>query len=236
MSATIGKKKKVQKKKSESVEDPNIKNVEVKVDSSSFFLEPKNEKSDTEDTYEDELVEDENSNNENSNNENSNNENSDNENSDNENLEENKEENVSSTPSEEENNSDVEQLGKSSDTKKFAEQNFGTTTETSNDEGNDSDVYSDASSSDEEIIDIRKNHLYQVFACLLEDEKGDNLVEVLSKISDNLERHNDNLEKLVEKVNSKNDDKICERFDYQNKILAKMARLLDSYVNPSKTK
>ena len=96
---------------------------------------------------------------------------------------------------------------------------------------NDSDTNSEVSSLDEEIIDIRQNTLYQVLACLLEDEKGDNLVEVLVKISDNLERHNKNLEKLVDKVGENNQDKLGERFDRQNKILAKISKSFDTYLN-----
>ena len=129
-------------------------------------------------------------------------------------------------PIEEEEEEEEEEEGKERDTQGDTNPTEATSSfvETDNED-------TDVSSEDEEIIDIRQNTLYQVFACLLEDEKGDNLVEVLSKISENFEKHNQNLENLVEKVSVKSEDKLCERFDKQNKILARMAKSLDTYLS-----
>ena len=221
MSVVVTKKGKKGSSSKSSSGDSDVKT--VKIDSSSFFLESDKHQDGGDIEKEEvevgkkgskiEASENEGSENEESENEGSENEESENEGSENEgSSEELKPENKESVKEEESEN----------------EENEGTRETVST---NYTDTESEASSEDEEIIDIRQNQLYQVFACLLEDEKGDNLVEVLAKINENLEKHNQHLENLVEKVTDKNDDKLGERFDRQNKILARMAKSLDTYLN-----
>lgn len=99
--------------------------------------------------------------------------------------------------------------------------------------------------SDEEVIDMTDNQLYTVMAAVLEDEDGNNVSDNLNSINRHLEKHNDNMEKLLNEYIEINRDRSKERrymeqmaqaINNQNRLLEKMTSVFEIFIKSSGVK
>lgn len=107
-------------------------------------------------------------------------------------------------------------------------------TETESDTESESSVsQSQNTESDEEVIDMTDETLYTVLAAVLEDEDGNNVSENLSAIKNNLEKHNETLEKILNEYSEMNRERVKERkyFEQMSNAIHNQNRMLEKLVS-----
>lgn len=120
------------------------------------------------------------------------------------------------------------------DTTSITSENSVTETETNSDTASESSVsQSQNTESDEEVIDMTDETLYTVLAAVLEDEDGNNVSENLNAIKNNLEKHNETLEKILNEYSEMNRERVKERkyFEQMSNAIHNQNRMLEKLVS-----